>query len=218
MTPDADRWSDWLLGRRDAGRDTQRTATLERLAPIRDRVLAAAGPLEGATLLDVGTGDGLIGLAALDRVGPHGRVIFSDVSNPLLARCEEQVRALGLTDRARFVQAQAEDLTGIPDASVDVVTTRSVLIYVVKKANTFAAFARVLRPNGRLSLFEPINRLTYPEPDDRFWGYDVAAVADLAVKVKARFTGTTRDHHAAAFDEGRGRRRIAVAYMTAVAS
>ena len=67
MTADADRWARWLLGRRDAGLDAQRAATLARLAEIRDRVLDAAEPLAGATVLDVGAGAGLIGLAALER-------------------------------------------------------------------------------------------------------------------------------------------------------
>jgi 2-polyprenyl-3-methyl-5-hydroxy-6-metoxy-1,4-benzoquinol methylase len=37
---------------------------LEHLAQVRDRVLAAAGPLKGSTVLDVGCGDGLIGFPA----------------------------------------------------------------------------------------------------------------------------------------------------------
>lgn len=159
-----DRWSRWLLERRDAGIEQQRTTTLEHLAAIRDRVLEHAEPLEGATVLDVGAGDGLIGLAALERVGPNGTVVFSDVSAALLARCEDQARSLGLRDRARFVCTRAEDLAAIPDASVDVVTTRSVLIYVADKSRAFAAFVRVLRTDGRLSLFEPINRLMSPSP------------------------------------------------------
>jgi ubiquinone/menaquinone biosynthesis C-methylase UbiE len=150
-------------------------------------VLAIAGPLEGATLLDVGAGDGLIGLEALERVGPRGSVIFSDVSSALVERCEAAVRARGSLERARFVVTRAEDLDGIADGSVDVITTRSVLIYVADKAGAFAAFHRALRPGGRISLFEPINQLTYPEPPGRFWGYDVAAVVDLADKVRATF-------------------------------
>jgi arsenite methyltransferase len=187
VTTEPDRWSRWLLGGRDAGDERQHDLALERLAPIRDRVLAGAGPLAGVTLLDVGTGDGLIGLEALDRVGRQGTVIFSDVSSHLVERCREAVEARGREDDARFVLARAEDLDGIADASVDVVTLRSVLIYVADKAAAFASFHRVLRPGGRLSLFEPINRLTYPEPPNRFWGYDVTAVADLADKVKATF-------------------------------
>jgi hypothetical protein len=46
---------------------------------------------------------------------------------------------------------------------------------------------RVLRPGGRISLFEPINRLTFPEPSDRFWGYDVTDVRALADVVKRAF-------------------------------
>jgi len=49
----------------------------------------------------------------------------------------------------------ADDLAAIPDASVDVVTTRSVLIYVRDKRRAFGEFARVLRPGGWISIFEP---------------------------------------------------------------
>ncbi len=92
-----------------------------------------------------------------------------------------------MLDRAQFVSSRAEDLAEIPDASVDVATTRSVLIYVAEKANAFAALHRVLRPGGRISLFEPINRLMFPEPPNRFCGYEVSAVSDLADKVKATY-------------------------------
>lgn len=187
MATEPDRWSRWLLERRDANDAQQRQATLEHLAPIRDRVLSGAEPLEGTTVLDIGTGDGLIGLAALERVGPQGTVIFSDVSDALLAQSRRAVSARGLSARARFVSTRAQDLAEIPDATIDVVTTRSVLIYVAEKAQAFAAMRRVLRGDGKISLFEPINRLMFPEPRDRFWGYDVAAVTDLADKVKATF-------------------------------
>jgi ubiquinone/menaquinone biosynthesis C-methylase UbiE len=178
-----------LLGRRDGGSQDQRAITLDRLAPIRDRVLDAAEPLDGATLLDVGCGDGLIGLAGLERVGPRGVVIFSDVSEALLEQCRRHVADRADAARARFVRAPAEDLSAISDASVDVVTTRSVLIYVADKPRAFAEFARVLRPGGRVSLFEPINRLMYPEPEGLFYGFRVHAVSDLAGKVKTRFAG-----------------------------
>jgi arsenite methyltransferase len=187
---ESDVWSRWLLGRRDGGEAAQREATLEYLAGVRDRVLDAAGSLEGATLLDVGCGDGLIGLRALDLVGSDGTVIFADVSDALIEHCREAVRARGVLEGVRFVRAGAEDLAGIEPASVDVVTTRSVLIYVKDKARALSAMHRVLRPGGRISLFEPINRLMFPEPEDRFWGYDVTGVAELATKVKAIFGQT----------------------------
>jgi arsenite methyltransferase len=183
-----DRWSRWVLERRDGGSREQREATLAHLAAIRGRVLRNAEPLEGSTLLDVGAGDGLIGLEALDRVGPDGRVIFSDVSPALLECCRDAVRSREALDRAEFVTAAAEDLAGIPDESVDVATAQSVLIYVVDKPAAFASLYRVLRPGGRISLFEPINRLMFPEPDGRFCGYDLSSVGELVARVHAIFT------------------------------
>jgi ubiquinone/menaquinone biosynthesis C-methylase UbiE len=187
METPPDRWAQWLTERRDGSDECQRDLSLQQLSPIRDRVLREAGPLDGMTVLDVGCGDGLIALAALDQVGSTGKVIFSDISSELLERAERAVRDRGLASRARFVQTRAEDLKAVPDASVDVVTARSVLIYVANKPSAFAAIHRVLRPGGRVSLFEPINQLMYPEPEDRLWGYDISPVMDLANRVKREF-------------------------------
>jgi arsenite methyltransferase len=135
----------------------------------------------GETLLDAGTGDGLIAFAALKRVGPAGRVIFSDISPELLDHCRNASERAGLLDRSQFVLASADDLSPIPDHSVDVVTTRSVLIYVANKPAAFAEFFRVLRPGGRVSVFEPINR--YFERRDRMLGFDLTGIEDVADRV-----------------------------------
>ena len=68
------------------------------------------------------------------------------------------------------------------------VTTRSVLIYVKDERRAFEEVHRVLKPGGRLSIFEPINNFTYPEPPHLFGGSDVTPVADLAERVKAVYT------------------------------
>jgi SAM-dependent methyltransferase len=73
----------------------------------------------------------------------------------------------------------------IEPGSVDAVTVRSVLIYVAAKAASFHEFARVLRPGGRLSIFEPINRFGQAEwTGSRFFGVDMTPVADLANKLR----------------------------------
>jgi SAM-dependent methyltransferase len=157
----------------------------EFLYPVRDTVLDRARLRPGDTLLDVGTGDGLIAFGALERLGPSGRVIFSDISQDLLDYCRKAADAEGLLARCAFVLAAADRLTGVADASVDAVTTRSVLIYVKDKAAALREFYRVLKPGGRVSLFEPINVLMSAADPDRFSGYDVTPVRSLAAKVQA---------------------------------
>jgi SAM-dependent methyltransferase len=188
MAEGPDRWHRWLLDVRFGGDAAGREKDLtEFLYSVRDTVLDKARLQPGGTLLDVGTGDGLIAFGALERLGPSGRVIFSDISQDLLDHCREAADAEGLLDRCRFVLAAADRLAGVTDVSVDTVTTRSVLIYVKDKAAALREFYRVLRPGGRVSLFEPINVLMSAADPGRFSGYDVTPVRALAAKVQALY-------------------------------
>jgi SAM-dependent methyltransferase len=188
MTEGPDRWHRWLLDVRFGGDAARREKDLaEFLYPVRDTVLDRARLRPGDTLLDVGTGDGLIASGALERLGPSGRVIFSDISQDLLDHCRKAAGAEGLLVRCGFVLAAADRLTGVADVSADAVTTRSVLIYVKDKAEALREFYRVLKPGGRVSLFEPINVLMSAADPDRFYGYDVTPVRALAAKVQALY-------------------------------
>ena len=154
---------------------------LEETRELRENVLDRSGLLEGKTLLDVGCGEGLIGFGALERGAAH--VVFSDISDDLLDVCRDAAQALDVSDRCSFVKAAADDLGGVGAVSVDAVTTRSVLIYVPDKPRAFAEFFRVLRPGGRASLFEPINRFGMDERRRGFWGYPGDGVTELARRV-----------------------------------
>ena len=48
-------------------------------------------------------------------------------------------------------------------------------------------FYRVLKPGGRLSIFEPINRFAFPEPPGQFLGYDVGPIREIAQKLEALY-------------------------------
>jgi SAM-dependent methyltransferase len=157
---------------------------LSRLQIVRDQVLAGLQLKPGDVVLDVGTGDGLIGFGALEELGDSGRVIFSDVSQDLLDQCHQLADDLGVLPRSSFLRGGAEDLAGVPSASVDAVTTRAVLIYVADKRRAFAEFVRVLRPGGRISIYEPINVLDQSPPNE-FLGFDVSSVQSLHDKIRA---------------------------------
>ena len=171
----SDRWAEWLRLRRTGGSEDERRALLEFLTPIRDQVIEGAEVAVGDVVLDVGCGDGLIGLAALER---GARVIFSDVSEFCLQDCRDVAGA-----DAGYLLASATDLG---EVVADVVTMRSVLIYVDDKRRAFAEFFRVLRPGGRLSVFEPINRFGVDDSLKTLFGFRrVGGVEDLIAKVVA---------------------------------
>lgn len=178
-----DIWAQWIRSRRTGGDADYERAMLAGLGEVRDRVLDNAALVSGETLVDVGCGDGLIGFGALAR---GAEVVFSDVSDELLGDCRAVAERTGALERCRFVKAPAEDLGVIDDGSADVVTTRSVLIYVEEKERAFTEFHRVLRPGGRISLFEPVNRFGMEERRCT-WGYTAPGAEELMGKVGAVF-------------------------------
>ncbi len=142
----------WLTRDRDVGRDVDERARLDRLLhQIRDRVLAGAQLCPSQDVLDLGAGTGLLASAALTQVAPGGMVIALDRSRAALA----EISVARRSSLYRLVgDAQQIPLAG---RTVDAVLTRSVLIYLDDLPTALREIARVLRPGGRLSVFEPIN-------------------------------------------------------------
>jgi arsenite methyltransferase len=216
-----DRWAEWVLERR-FGDPKEAARTLEHLAPVRERVLDGAQIERGEVVLDVGAGDGLIAFGALPLVGDEGKVVFADVSQELLDVSRQLAGELDALDRCEFVLARAEDLAPVAAESVDVVTTRSVVIYVEDKQRAFDEFHRVLKPGGRLSIFEPINRFAFPEPEGHYIGFDLTSVAPLVERVKdeyRRLTGSGEstlidfdERDLLVFAERAGFRKVELAY------
>jgi arsenite methyltransferase len=194
-----DQWANWLLERRHGGDEQHFQELLPALEEFQRGVIGRAGISNGDIVLDVGTGDGLIAFAALDKVGADGRVICSDVSQDLLDECESLASKLGVLDRCDFVRASADALP-LPAESVDVVTTRSVLIYLSDKAPAFIEFHRVLKRGGRFSIFEPINIFGFEEQRSLYYGLDVSPVAHLADKIRAHWAAPDA-HPLLSFDE-----------------
>lgn len=154
--PTTDLWSQWLLHGRYADDAKFRQAVGGVVDRYVERLLAGGQLTAGQTLVDVGTGEGLVAFRAIERVGPSLRVWLTDISETMLRHAEAQADQRGVRNQCAFLRCPADRLEGIPDASADLVVTRSVLAYAADKTAALREFHRVLKPGGRISLAEPV--------------------------------------------------------------
>ena len=89
------------------------------MAGYADRVLEGLQLAAGTTLVDVGTGEGLVAFRAIDRVGASLKVILTDVSAPLLRYAESVAVRRNVRAQCTFLECSAENLAAIADASAD---------------------------------------------------------------------------------------------------
>jgi arsenite methyltransferase len=133
----------WVLHRRHGSDDNYEPLRRRRIERIRDRVLDGAHLSAGMTLIDIGSGDGLIAFGALARLGPSLRVILTDVSGPLSAHPARLAVGRGVRECCESGAGSAERLEGIANTSADVSTTRAVFAFVADKGAAPREFARV---------------------------------------------------------------------------
>jgi ubiquinone/menaquinone biosynthesis C-methylase UbiE len=105
----------------------------------------------GSRLLDLGcgTGDDVSELAAI--IGATGSVVGADVSAAMIA--EAKRRHGHLAPAVRFMQADAERLD-LSDGAFDQCRAERLLMHVPHPQQALAEMVRVLRPGGRLVVFD----------------------------------------------------------------
>lgn len=154
-----DQCADWLLYGRDRGASAAQVRKIQHfLTRIRNRVLREAKLRPGERVVDIGAGTGLLALEAHRRLKEAGYVLALDISFDALAECRRQATAARQGSSVGCAVADALKLP-LADQSVDVVMMRSVLIYLADKPAGIRELYRVLKPGGRVSIFEPINEV-----------------------------------------------------------
>lgn len=119
-----------------------------QLAPITPLLLDAAALGHGDAVLDVGCGFGTTLLAAAAAVGPSGRVVGVDVSQPMLARAGQRAAEAGAAN-VELVEgdAQVHPLGG----EFDAVISRFGVMFFDDSRAAFANLRAALRPGGRVA-------------------------------------------------------------------
>ena len=117
----------------------------------RRQALRQAGLQPGMTVVDVGTGTGLLARAAVDIVGDPARVTGVDPSAGMLEHAK-------VPAGVRLLEGSAEAIPA-PDGTADFLTLGYALRHISDLDQAFAEFYRVLRPGGRVCLLE----ITLPE-------------------------------------------------------
>jgi arsenite methyltransferase len=117
--------------------------------------------MEGARVLDLGSGSGMDSFIASLRTGPKGSVTGLDMTDAQLAKAQ----ALRLRDGFSNVSYVKGYIDAVPfaDASFDVVISNGVINLAVDKVKVFKEVARLLRPRGRLAIADIVTDVVLPE-------------------------------------------------------
>lgn len=137
----------------------------ERLAGLRDRVIAAARLQRHSLVLDINAGTGLLTWEALRRA-PEGGAWLLAAGAEEAAALREMVARLSQVERPVVLQGRAEELPellalrGEAEVRFDAIIGRGALAAARDKAALARLLAGLLAAGGALSLAEPLPRET----------------------------------------------------------
>ncbi len=131
--------------------------SMPELAPIAERLIEIADPAWDSSVIDIACGPGTATLRAAKRVGPGGRVVGVDLAPQMVAYAERRAQAEGFPN-VMFLEGDAEQLEGVPDASFDTAISNFGVIFAPEAGRMVDAVARVLRPGGTFAFSAWVER------------------------------------------------------------
>ena len=126
-----------------------------------DDFLAFVGSLEGARILDVGTGTARIPIA-LAQKSSVAKVTAIDIAAHMLAVGQENVRAARLEARISLELQDAKH-AGWADGAFDAVMSNSIVHHIPEPFAVFKEMVRVVKPGGLIfvrDLLRPVDEST----------------------------------------------------------
>lgn len=111
-------------------------------------LLARLAPAPGEHILEIGCGTGATTLPLAAAVGPGGRVVAVDISEPMLSEARPKVAASGL-DNVSLLLGDAQTYA-LPPAAFDAATSRMGVMFFADPAAAFRNILGALKPGGRL--------------------------------------------------------------------
>ena len=138
------------------GRSQEEYARLARqgelFRPMTRRLFEDAGIATGMRVLDLGSGAGDVCMMLADMVGPSGTVIGLELDADAVRFARERASAAGFGN-ITFVHSEFSQY--VPDAPLDAIVGRLVLMYQADPGAALAKVVKHLRPGGRVAFIEP---------------------------------------------------------------
>lgn len=149
-----------LLGYAPSVLDQVPPAALESFAGVGHHF--DLGPIQaGARVLDLGSGAGSDVFCAALAAGPTGHVTGIDMTEPMLEKARENLRAFSLSN-VTFEFGHIES-PRFDDESFDVIISNGVINLTPDKPSVFASVRRLLAPGGRLMISDIVTGVELPE-------------------------------------------------------
>jgi ubiquinone/menaquinone biosynthesis C-methylase UbiE len=117
--------------------------------PLAERMVSLAEIHGAISVLDIGTGTGVVALQAAKKIGAGGKVCGIDLSEAMLERATAKAEKLRLTKKVEFRQMDAENLE-LAGESFDRVVSLFALLHFPNPLIALKEIYRVLKPGGGL--------------------------------------------------------------------